>query len=89
MCSHLFYFSTALKHGTSPPHPQRLVLHNQYTSPSTSVPLKLTNIKKMRGEGEREGLSTPQARKFLVGSWDRRSVVGLQRDLGCCTGRHR
>lgn len=46
MCSHLFYFSTALKHGTSPPHSQRLVLHNQYTSPSTSVPLKLTNIKK-------------------------------------------
>lgn len=63
-----------------PPHttPQFLVLHNQYTNPS-SIPLKMTNIKKKERErklgGDREGLSILPARKFLVGTQGRRGVA--------------
>lgn len=50
MYSLSFYFLTALKHGTSLPHPQ--FLHNQYTHPS-GIPLKMTSIytKKERERG--------------------------------------
>lgn len=69
-----FIFSTALKHGTSLPHPECLVLHNQCTSPS-SVPLKITNIKK-GGRGRKGGPEHPPGQEAPggQGTWGRRGV---------------
>lgn len=64
-----------MKHGTSLPHPQCLVLHSQCTSPS-SIPLKMTIIKKGGGERGRAEHSPAQE---VPGGHTGQQRSGLQR----------